>query len=148
MTMATRFYPALIERDAEADTDYGVVFPDLPGCTSSGETVQRAAESAVEALALHIKGMTAERLPVPDSSAPDAPFPDWLAGIPGPIAARVLVPVEMPGRAVRVNVTMDELLLQRVDHAAAAEGRSRSGYLAEAVRERLQGHHAAPEQHA
>jgi hypothetical protein len=29
--MAQRFYPAILDR---ADTGVGVVFPDLPGCTS------------------------------------------------------------------------------------------------------------------
>ena len=146
--MATRFFPALIGQDAAPDTGFGVVFPDLPGCISGGDSVQQAAECAVEALALHIEGMTAEGLPVPDPSPPDAPLPDWLAAVPGTIAARVLVPVEMPGRAVRANVTLDELLLQRLDRAAAAEGRSRSGYIAEAVRDRLRSAPATPEQHA
>jgi metal-responsive CopG/Arc/MetJ family transcriptional regulator len=54
------------------------------------------------------------------------------------VITSVLVPVEMPGRAVRINVTMDEALLQRVDAAAAVDGNSRSGYLAQAVRDRLQ----------
>jgi len=55
------------------------------------------------------------------------------------------VPVEMPGKAVRINVTMDEALVQRLDAAAAVEGNSRSGYLAQAVRERLQRGRGQPE---
>lgn len=31
------YYPAIIER---ARRGYGVFFPDLPGCTSAGETVK------------------------------------------------------------------------------------------------------------
>ncbi len=57
--METQFYPALIVQD-EGDGPqhgYGVVFPDLPGCTSSGDTVEQAYEHAFEALALHIEGM-------------------------------------------------------------------------------------------
>jgi predicted RNase H-like HicB family nuclease len=133
--MALRFYPALISKDP--DTDFGVVFLDLPGCVSAGETVQEAAEHAAEALALHIEGMLDAGEPVPPASAPDAPLPDWLADIPGETVARVLVPVEMPGRVSRVNVTLDEGLLARLDAAATSEGMSRSGYIAQAVRERL-----------
>lgn len=48
-----------------------------------------------------------------------------------------MIQVEMPGRIIRVNLTMNEALLARVDAAASARGISLSGYLAEAVRERL-----------
>ncbi len=51
--------------------------------------------------------------------------------------ARLMVQVEMPGRIVRVNLTMNEALRARVDAAASARGMSRSGYVAEAVRDRL-----------
>jgi metal-responsive CopG/Arc/MetJ family transcriptional regulator len=48
-----------------------------------------------------------------------------------------MIQVEMLGRIVSVNLTMNEALLARVDAAASARGMSRSGYVAEAVRERL-----------
>lgn len=130
--MALRYYTACIER--ADDGGYGVFFPDLPGCTSAGGTVQDAAEQAVEALALHIEGMTEDRLDIPLPSSPDAPLPAWLDDVPGEIVARILVPVEMPGRAIRANVTIDEGLLSRLDTAAALEGTSRSGLIALAVR--------------
>lgn len=134
-----RYYLALINQDQGAGPDdgYGVVFPDLPGCTSAGETVQEAALMAAEAAAGHVEVMAEAGEPIPDPSPPDAPEPDWLAQIPGKIVARVMVPVELPGRAVRVNITLDEGLLARLDRAAGAEGETRSGYIAQAVRERL-----------
>jgi hypothetical protein len=62
--------------------------------------------------------------------------PDWVE--PGDdIVATALIPVELPGKAVRVQVTMDEALLHRIDSAASAEGFTRSGFLAQAARERL-----------
>lgn len=137
--MVLRFYPACINQDEgdKPEDGYGVFFPDLPGCISAGDTVQDAAINAAEALALHIEGMVEDGDPLPEPSAPDAPLPDWLAGVSGPIIARALVPVELPGRAVRANITMDESLLARLDAAAAAAGMSRSGYIAQAVREQL-----------
>ena len=48
-----------------------------------------------------------------------------------------MIQVEMLGRIVRVNLTMNEALLARVDAAASARGISRSGYVVEAVRDRL-----------
>jgi hypothetical protein len=52
-------------------------------------------------------------------------------------AARILVRAEPPGRAVRVNITIQEDLLAAVDRYAARTGYSRSGLLAQAVRERM-----------
>lgn len=137
--MALRFYTACIEGD---DTPgFSVFFPDLPGCISAGDTVQQAATNAAEALALHIEGLVETGQPIPEPSAPDAPLPDWLArdpeDQPSRIVARILIPVEMPGRSVRTNITVEEGLLARLDAAAAAAGMSRSGFIAEAVRMRL-----------
>jgi predicted RNase H-like HicB family nuclease len=135
-----RFYRALVVQD-EGDgfqDGYGVVFPDLPGCTSSGDSVEQAYEHAFEALALHIEGMAEERAPLPEPSPFNAPLPHWLASEAGRIERTVLVPVKLPGRAVRISITMDKGLLSRLDTIAAASGDTRSGYIAEAVRERME----------
>jgi predicted RNase H-like HicB family nuclease len=46
---------------------FGVVIPDLPGCTSAGATADEALQNAVEAITLWIKDAHAdgEELPVP-----------------------------------------------------------------------------------
>lgn len=134
-----RFYPALLIQSAgEGPNDgYDVVFPDLPGCTSMGDTLREAAEMAVEAASGHVEVMAEHGEAIPEPSDPDVPLPDWIADTGGRVAARVMVPVEIPGRAMRVNITMDEGLLARLDKAAGAEGETRSGYVARAVRERL-----------
>lgn len=141
--LETHFYRALIVQD-EADglqDGFGVVFPDLPGCTSSGDTVEQAYEHAFEALALHIEGMIEEGAVLPEPSPFNAPLPHWLAGVPGKIERAVLVPVKLPGRAVRISITMDKGLLGRLDTVAAASGDTRSGYIAQAVRERMDREH-------
>lgn len=51
----------------------------------------------------------------------------------------VLVPYAPPARAVRVNTTIDESLLARIDRAAEAAGETRSGFIAEACKTRLAG---------
>ncbi len=51
--------------------------------------------------------------------------------------ARLLVRAELPGKAVRLNITLDEGLLAAVDRAARARGFTRSGFLAEAARRLL-----------
>ncbi|WP_299436479.1 type II toxin-antitoxin system HicB family antitoxin [uncultured Rhodospira sp.] len=49
------------------------------------------------------------------------------------MVAVALLQVTAPGRSVRVNITMDEGLLARLDIAAARRGASRSGLLAKLV---------------
>jgi predicted RNase H-like HicB family nuclease len=144
--LETQFYRALITQDEDDEPrhGYGVVFPDLPGCTSSGDTVEQAYEHAFEALALHIEGMVEEGAALPAPSPFYAPLPHWLAGVPGRIERAVLVPVRPPGRAIRISVTMDKGLLARLDAAATASGETRSGYIARTVRERIEQEYRRP----
>lgn len=126
-----RYYPAIVERAADG---FGVFFPDLPGCTSAGASVQEAVRNAEEALQAHID-LTAEHgEAIPEPSPLDAVAHDPAV----PEAARVLVRADVPGRAVRVNITLPEELLAAVDRYAARTGHTRSGLLAQAVRERMQ----------
>ena len=49
----------------------------------------------------------------------------------------VLIEVQVEDVPLRVNITMGERLLRRLDAAAQAGGMTRSGYIAMAVRDRL-----------
>jgi predicted RNase H-like HicB family nuclease len=59
-------YVALIE-DGSDDTAFGVVFPDLPGCFSAGDTLDEALKNASEALSLYCEVAIedGQRLPEP-----------------------------------------------------------------------------------
>ncbi len=46
----------------------GVYFPDLPGCISAADSADKAAESAKEALSLHIYGMEEDNEEIPAPS--------------------------------------------------------------------------------
>ncbi len=48
-------YIALVRKDE--DSDYGVDFPDFPGCITAGSTLGEARELAVETLTSHIEEM-------------------------------------------------------------------------------------------
>jgi hypothetical protein len=52
--------------------------------------------------------------------------------------ARILVRAEMPGRSVRVTITLPEDLLAAVNRYVACTGHTRSGLLALAVRTRME----------
>jgi predicted RNase H-like HicB family nuclease len=141
MRVAARYYPAVVGRGA---SNYGVTFPDFPGCVSVGDSIEHAIERGHEALAAHIELMLEDGDPIPEPSPIDAPLPDWLEGV-GEVALRTVVRVELPGRAVRLSITMDESLAGAVDRAAAAHGFTRSGFLAEAARRMLRERPDPPE---
>ncbi|PSJ56936.1 type II toxin-antitoxin system HicB family antitoxin [Kumtagia ephedrae] len=121
----------------EEDGVFGISFPDFPGCVSTGRTEEEVLRKGAEALAFHVAGMIEDGDPLPiarnlSELRADNSFSDDSAG-----AILALVPFDPPGRAVRLNISMDETLLEAVDRAASAAGQSRSAFLAEAVRRRL-----------
>jgi predicted RNase H-like HicB family nuclease len=62
-------YIAYLHKDR--DSDYGVSFPDFPGCVTAGRTLEEASRMAVEALALHIQGMAEDGDVIPKPSKVD-----------------------------------------------------------------------------
>ena len=56
-------YLALVHTDAP--DNYGVSFPDVPGCMTAGDTLDEAMENASEALVFHIEGMREDGDPLP-----------------------------------------------------------------------------------
>ncbi len=123
----------------EGNRAFGISFPDFPGCISGGDTIDEAIRRGREALAFHVEGMVedGDELPVPRTLTELRKDPAFRADAKGAVITSV--PVELPGRAVRVNISMDERLLESIDRAAAAAGQSRSAFLAAAVRARISG---------
>ena len=64
MVAKKAYYPAVI--DKEPDSDFGVMFPDFPGCVSAGRTLDQAVLGAHEALAGHLAHMVADGDPLPE----------------------------------------------------------------------------------
>ena len=122
-------YPALLEPQPEGG--YTVTFPDLAGCITEGDTIQEAMEMAGNALDSHLSALHANRLPVPEPGDPTA-----FAAPPGGFVALVQAsPPDNP--PVRLNITLGQGLLQRIDTTAKREGLTRSGLLANAARDYL-----------
>ena len=134
--MPLRYYPAVLE---QASDGFGVFFPDLPGCTSAGDTTEQAAANAEAALAMHLGAMLRDGDPIP------APTPLEAVERDPEVEefARILVRAELPGRAARINISMDEGLLAAADQAASRRGQSRSAFLADAVRSALRAESSA-----
>jgi len=121
-------YIALLRKDA--GSEYGVDFPDFPGCVTAGATLEEARLMAAEALALHVEGITEDGDAIPEPSPLDAIMAD--PGNADAVAFLVDVPVETT-RAVRVNITIPEDLLKQIDRAT----NNRSKFLANAARAAL-----------
>jgi predicted RNase H-like HicB family nuclease len=124
-------YIAIIHKDAKSD--YGVSFPDFPGCITAGRSLEEAKNMAVEALGGHVEEMLAagEAIPAPSSLDTVMANPDFRGGV------AVLVGVNRARSCtVRVNITLDEADLRQIDRLARLQGLSRSAFL---VRQALEG---------
>ena len=121
-------YIGLLRKDP--DSDFGVDFPDFPGCITAGSTLEEARAMAHEALAGHIACMLDRHLPIPAPSSVDAVMAD------PENADAIPFPVTVPNgrtRTVRVNVTVPEPTLRQIDAFANKVGKSRSALLTEAA---------------
>ena len=118
---------------------FGLWVPDMPGCTSMGETVDEALRNAQEALRMWAEDAIAdgEALPVPRSFGEIAAGPDVAEELKqGAVLA--IVPLLMEtGRPVKANLSLDAWLLAAIDEAAAARGLTRSAFLSSAAREKI-----------
>ena len=122
-------YIAVVHK--EPKSDFGVSFPDFPGCITAGETIDEAKDMAQEALALHIQGCIEDReaLPSPSKLEEIMADPDFKD------AAAYLV-VDVPDskpRITRVNISIPEMTLKEIDAAAKRSGMSRSSFLVRAA---------------
>ena len=124
-----RFYTAIIEK---AKDGFGVFFPDLPGCTSFGKTVEKAAANAYTAAQAHVAVSREYGDAISDPRSPDA--------IPAERGvrekARLLIPVELADEPVRVNISLPATALEALDRTAKELSLSRSGAIVHLVLKR------------
>src|SRR5258708_5774668 len=127
-----RHFIALIHKDA--DSDYGVSFPDLPGVISAGSTLDEARAMAKEALAFHLEGMAEDGAAIPAPSS----LEEIMAVAENRDGVAVLI--EAPAgevKSVRVNITLPADVLGEIDRYAEQQGFTRSGFLAQAAKKAM-----------
>lgn len=121
-------YPIYVHKeDASA---YGATFPDIPGCFAAADDIQELPRAAQEAVEAHFG---ADNDPIPAARAPDAwaDHGDYQDG-----GFWMLVDIDLSrvrSRAIRLNISLPENLVQRIDAAARQRGQSRSAFLAAAA---------------
>lgn len=119
----TMEYIAYLHKDRKSD--FGVSFPDFPGCVTAGKTLDEARRMAVEALSLHIEGMMEDGEAIPEASTLDALANDPL--MKGAVA--FLVNVDVAEKAGRFNITARKSQMEKIDRRAKKEGMTRSAYM-------------------
>lgn len=123
-------YIAIIHKDA--DSDYGVSFPDLPGCVTAGSTVDEAKDLAAEALELHLEGIHEDGgfYPEPSSLEDIMKDPLFLEGV------AFLVTYKGKPKQVRFNVSAYSDALTAIDVAAEQAGMTRSAFMVQSSLEK------------
>mgnify|MGYP002626613698 CR=1 FL=1 len=104
--MKTITYLAVIEPNGKGE--YGVYFPDLPGCASFGSNYDEAFSNAHEALNLHLYGMQEDNEDIPKPSDISTWQKEDIEGnIIAPITVNPdLYKKQMDGRRVKINCTI------------------------------------------
>ena len=59
---------AIVIESAPASSNYSAYVPDLPGCITTGRTIEEVKRNMQEAIELHIAGLREDGLPVPQPS--------------------------------------------------------------------------------
>jgi predicted RNase H-like HicB family nuclease len=96
-------YIAYLHKDKKSD--FGVSFPDFPGCITAGKSIDEARRRAPEALAFHIAGMIEDGEKIPKPSKID----DLVGDANRQNAVAFLVTAAFPkAKTVRVNVIARE----------------------------------------
>ena len=120
-------YPLYVHQGA--DSAYGAIFPDFPGCFTAADDLQELPTAAQQAVEAHFG---ADDDPIPSASRPQdwEGQPDYSGGF------WLLVDIDLGkvrAKSVRLNISLPENLLHRIDDAAKGRGQSRSAFLATAA---------------
>jgi predicted RNase H-like HicB family nuclease len=119
---------------------YGISFPDFPGCISGADSIEEAIAEGTRALALHVEGMRhdGEAVPGPRNlEAIRSAKEEWVDLDDAVIAVVPLLPHR--AKSVRVNISMDQAILDLIDREATARSMNRSEFLTQAALEVLGG---------
>jgi len=121
-------YIGIVHKDP--DSDFGISFPDFPGCVSAASTLNELGPQALEALSGHVAMMIKDGDPIPEPSDLETVLahPDFADGMP----VLIRLPVDR-AKSVRLNITLPKDLLDDIDRATA----NRSRFLADAARRAL-----------
>lgn len=126
-------FPIAIET-GNADTAWGIVVPDLPGCFSAGDSLDEAYAMAKEAIETWINtalddGQSIPKVKPMENHMANVEFKGWAWGV---------VEVDMDDLSDtvdRINVSIPRRVLRQIDQYVNKRHENRSGFLARAALE-------------
>ena len=131
MRESMQYFYAIVHKDA--DSAFGVTFPDLPGCFSAADQIDEVLPNACEALELWFEDADATQPrgldEIRDLAAPDLAEGAFIVAVPR---------ITRSGRQVRANISLDRGMLDAIDRAATERSLTRSAFLADAARNEIE----------
>ena len=127
MLKEKRTYVAVIKKSKSSD--YAVIFPDFPACITAGKTLEEARVLAEEALQFHVDGMIEDKAEIPNPSSLDIVKTKHKKS-----EIFLIVPVRTPSKVARINITVDEKFLRKLDKYLESHDESRSSFLVSAAK--------------
>lgn len=128
-------YPVYVHKDEVSA--YGLTFPDFPGCFSAADELADLPRMAQEAVEVHFEG---EDMEIPAPSVPE----HWQGDERFSGGYWMLVEIDLAkirSHAVRLNISLPEYLVKRIDSYAQAHHMSRSGFIAQAAEQAMHNGH-------
>ncbi|WP_159950960.1 type II toxin-antitoxin system HicB family antitoxin [Rhizobium sp. 18065] len=126
-------YVAIVHKDAESA--YGISFPDLPSVFSAADDENDIVANAIEALRLWAQD---ELLPDPASHADILARDDVRSELKdGAFLIRVPL-IDDDTRTVRANITLEAGTLAAIDITAKKRGLTRSAFIASCARKEIE----------
>jgi predicted RNase H-like HicB family nuclease len=123
-------YIAIITQ--ENNKNYGVTFPDFLGCVSVGKNLEESEKMAQEALQFHVDGLIKD--------GEDLPKPKTIDEIKKKYKkAKIffMVPVKIKTKVTRINISIDEKLLRKLDKFLENRNETRSSFFAKSIENNL-----------
>ena len=128
-------YPVYVHKDK--GSAYGLTFPDFPGCFSAADRLGDLPRMAQEAVEVHFEG---EELEIPQPSVPE----QWARDKRFTGGYWMLVEIDLSrvsSQPMRLNISLPEQLVKRIDAYAKTHHLSRSGFLAKAAEQVMANNH-------
>jgi predicted RNase H-like HicB family nuclease len=134
MLKEKRNYIAVIKK--AKSSNYGVIFPDFLSCITAGKTLEDAQNMAWEALQFHIDGMIEDKEEIPTPMSLDKIKAKYKSA-----EAFLVIPVTTPSKVARINITIDEKFLRKLDkYLASHHDGSRSSFFVDAAKQVMLNH--------
>ncbi len=119
-------YIAVINK--ENGKQYDVIFPDFLGCVTVGKNLEEAKEMAQEALQFHVDGMLQDGEDLPKTKTLDEIKKKYKKA-----EIFLVVAVKIKTKATRINISIDEKLLRKLDKFLLNRNETRSSFFAKSI---------------